>query len=458
MAIALRVMYPGRCVPLSRAHHSERDGYEAGCNSAAFSPDSVGMAHEVPSPDTQALRGQRVALVGKLAGMSKRDAQQLIRRHGGTPQDVPDASASLIVIGEQALPLPDPGGWAALIDDQARAAAERGALEVITETQLWQRLGLVDDVQHVQRFYTPAMLADLLGVPLSVIRRWQRRGLIVPVREVRRLAYFDFQEIATARRLAELLSAGVSPQAIEQQLAALARWLPGVERPLSQLSVIVEGKDLLLRQGEGLVDTGGQLRLDFEASAARAQGPGTRGSQVGSIDHRPPITDHRSPITDHRPPITDHRPATTAELVRLAMQADDAGELEAAAEIYRVALAAGGPDAVICFCLAELLYRLGDLGAARERYYMVIELDENYVEARANLGCVLAETGQLDLAVSAFEGALACHGDYPDAHYHLARALDELGRRDEAETHWRRFLELAPDSPWATQAADRLGR
>ena len=91
-------------------------------------------------------------------------------------------------------------------------------------------------------------------------------------------------------------------------------------------------------------------------------------------------------------------------------------------------LAAGGPSPEICFQLAELLYRLGDVTAARERYYMAIELDEDYVEARANLGCVLAETGQLELAVAAFQGALRYHSDYPDVHYHLARTLDDLGR------------------------------
>ena len=32
------------------------------------------------------------------------------------------------------------------------------------------------------------------------------------------------------------------------------------------------------------------------------------------------------------------------------------------------------------FRRAELLYRLGDVAAARERYYMAIELDEDYVE------------------------------------------------------------------------------
>jgi tetratricopeptide (TPR) repeat protein len=99
---------------------------------------------------------------------------------------------------------------------------------------------------------------------------------------------------------------------------------------------------------------------------------------------------------------------------------------------------------------------MGDVTAARERYYESIELDEDFVEARANLGCVLAETGQPDLAVAAFEGALRYHDDYPDAHYHLARTLDELQRPAEAEPHWRRFLALAPDSPWADEARGRL--
>ena len=115
------------------------------------------------------------------------------------------------------------------------------------------------------------------------------------------------------------------------------------------------------------------------------------------------------------------------------------------------------PAPEVCFQLAELLYRLGDLSAARERYYMVVELDEDYVEARANLGCVLAETGQRELAVAAFEGALRYHAGYADVHYHLARTLDDMGRRDEADEHWRLFLAMAPDSPWAAEARVRLG-
>src|SRR5262249_51447059 len=143
-------------------------------------------------------------------------------------------------------------------------------------------------------------------------------------------------------------------------------------------------------------------------------------------------------------------------LLQLAGEFEDEGRLELAIEHLRVALAAGGPRPEICFQLAELLYRVGDVAAARERYYMAIELDEDYVEARANLGCSLAESGQTELAIAAFHGALRFHPDYPDVHYHLARAYDERGQADEAAHHWLAFLELAPGSPWADEARLRL--
>jgi tetratricopeptide (TPR) repeat protein len=372
------------------------------------------------------LQDNRIAFVGKLASMSRREAAQLVREHGAIVVEKPDATATLIVVGENELPLPEAGDQNDWFDEATQRQIEAGTIEVITETQLWQRLGLVDSQHDIHRLYTPAMLADLLRVPVAVIRRWHRRGLIVPVREVRRLPYFDFQEVATARRLAELLAAGASPRAMEKQLAAFARYLPDVARPLAQLSVIVRGKEILLRQGDGLIEPGGQLRFDFEAS------------------QEPPAAPQAVPTAPE-------------QMAALAAELEEDGQLAAAADMYRAAMAAAGPKAEVCFQVAELLYRLGDLSGARERYYMAVELDEDYVEARANLGCVLAETGQRDLAVAAFEGALRYHPDYVDVHYHLARTLDELNRREQAEEHWRAFAAQAPDSPWAEEARSRLG-
>jgi tetratricopeptide (TPR) repeat protein len=292
------------------------------------------------------------------------------------------------------------------------------------------------------------MLAELLGVPLSLVRRWHRGRLIVPAREVRRLVYFDFQEVAVAQRMAQLFRAGVSPQIIEKKVADLARLLPGIARPILDPAVTVQGQSLLVRQGDGLVEAGGQLRFDFDPAFAVPASAG--------IASTPPEGGTTSAMAGVLRSVEDVS-VSPEQMRTMAAELEDAGRLSDAADVYRAAMAAVGPDPETCFQLAELLYRQGDLSAARERYYMAIELDENYVEARANLGCVLAETGQRDLAVAAFEGALRCHGDYADAHYHLARTLDEMGHRRTAEQHWRRFLALAPDSPWAAEAEERLG-
>jgi tetratricopeptide (TPR) repeat protein len=377
-------------------------------------------------PIIAALQDRRVAFLGKLASMNRREAAQLLKSHGATVLDSPLDSIDLLVVGEEELPIPKDENFDAWLDEPIRQAVEQGKIEILSETQLWQRLGLVEHEHDIHRLYTPAMLADLLKVPLAVIRRWHRRGLIVPAREVRKLPYFDFQEIAAARRLTELLAAGMTPSAIEKKLEQIARFLPGVARPLAQLSVIVQGKQILLRQGDGLVEPGGQMRFDFE------------GAPVEQMPAERPL------------------PTTAEQMSSLAAELEEDGRLAEAAEMYRAAMVAGGPTAEICFQTAELLYRLGDLSAARERYYMAVELDEDYVEARANLGCVLAETGQHDLAAAAFTGALEYHPDYADVHYHLARTLEELHQTENAAQHWRRFLELAPDSPWADEAKSHI--
>ena len=383
---------------------------------------------------------QRIAFVGKLGGVSRREARRLVRQCGGIPADT-GLDADWVIIGADELPL---GDHQELLGEAVLEAAAAGRLRILSETQFWESLGLVDSEQHlVRRLYTPAMLADLLDVSVATVRRWHRRGLISPIREVHRLPYFDFQEVATARHLAKLLAAGASPAAVERKLEELSRYYPDVERPLAQLAVIVEGQQLLLRQGEGLIEPGGQRRIDFDA----ADRPAAAADPAVIATTLPGESESQST-----------KMLSPGELCQQAVELEDAGELALAAEMYRAALVAGGPCAETSFQLAELLYRLGDLPAARERYYMAIEQNEEYVEARANLGCVLAETGQLELAIAAFQGALQFHGDFPDVHYHLARVLDDLGRTVEADGHWARFLELAADSPWADEARSRLQR
>jgi tetratricopeptide (TPR) repeat protein len=411
--------------------------------------NSVINSADLPPRTDVALVDRCVAFLGRLGGFTKREAHLLVRQHGGIPVEPTDPRLNLVVIGADELSLDSDE----LLDQALIEKATRDNLEVINETQLLQRLGLVDDRPHVQQHYTPSMLAELLGVPTATIRRWHRQGLITPVREVYRLPYFDFQEVITARRLAQLLAAGASPAKIEAKLTQLAHLFPDVDRPLAQLSVIVEGREILLRDGEGLVDSGGQRRFDFEAAEHLPQADDCR-----CDDDRLSATDHTVAVAATLSlPQCSAAQTSPAALLEQAAGLEAEGFLEDAISTYRSALFAGSPAAETNLLLAELLYRTGDITAARERYYSALEIDEDFVEARANLGCVLAETGQPELAIAAFQGALARHPEYPDVLFHLARTLDDVGRCHEALEFWRRFLNLAPDSPWAAEARDRLG-
>src|SRR2546423_9820432 len=97
--------------------------------------------------------------------------------------------------------------------------------------------------------YTAAMLAELVGVHVSRIRSWQRRGWIVPASQTHRLAYFDFQELTVARQLAELSRLGLAPRRIERKLAEIQRRFPDVKRPLAELTLVLDGRTLLVRRG-----------------------------------------------------------------------------------------------------------------------------------------------------------------------------------------------------------------
>jgi len=289
--------------------------------------------------------------------------------------------------------------------------------------------------------YTSVMLAELLEVSPAMVRQWHRRGWLHESEVVQKLVYFALTELLPAKRLTQLAKNGLSNAEITKKLDALNALFPGIDRPIAVLDLRIVGRDVFLTKENKLVDTVGQEFFDFAEAHTQTEEYSFSQFDIAFDSAHEPLSP-QSLTSSGRSPGKD-------ELCRLAWHYEEQGQLEQAVELFRAALAAYGPDASICFQLAELLYRIDDKTAARERYYMAIEMDENFVEARAALGCVLAETGELELAVSAFQGALRYHNDYADAHYHLGKTLQKLGKPIEAEHHLERFRELMPNSPWA---------
>ena len=81
-----------------------------------------------PPPKTPLIfsKASALAFVGKLASMARRDAAQLVRQHGATVLEKPDASAHLIVVGEEEFPLPDIGDQDDWFDEATRRQVEAG--------------------------------------------------------------------------------------------------------------------------------------------------------------------------------------------------------------------------------------------------------------------------------------------------------------------------------------------
>jgi len=315
-----------------------------------------------------------------------------------------------------------------------------------------------DDHPGVSRLYTVAMMAEVLRVPRSAVRHWLRGGLLEPSRRSGSIEWFEFPQLVVGQTLMRLLKAGLSLRDIDTRLAGLT---PGGAAEAARMAerIVADGRRLSIRQNDQFMGAGGQLQLGFytEGLAERLPAVDCETSSAAPCIPLAFATIARPAEADVEDLDDDHRElASVNELLDLAADLEASGALCEAAEALRAVLQAQGPTPQVVFMLAELLYRAGDLTAARERYYAAVELDADHLEARSSLGCVLAELGDHELALAAFDGVLRQQPDYADAHWHLAGVLHDVGREAESRRHLRTFLALAPESPWATTARERL--
>ncbi|HTI51234.1 MAG TPA: tetratricopeptide repeat protein, partial [Planctomycetaceae bacterium] len=312
-------------------------------------------------------------------------------------------------------------------------------IRIVRESDWLAFVGLSDHQQDVERLYTPAMLSQSLGISVHQIRRWERLGLIKPVGRIYRLPYFDFREVAGARRLSELVEAGVPIKEIQAGLDRLQHLLGSVDRPLAQLEILARDQQVLFRDARGRLKTvGGQILFDFDG--------GNTVAPVGEEDV-PSILPFAAP---------DRSQWGAHEWFEEGRRYADAGDLVQAVEAYRLCLMEEHDAPDVHFHLAEVFYRMDSHRAALERYHVAVELDHNYLEAWTQIGCLHGELGELDSAIDAFRIALEIHPDYPDAHLHLAEALHQRKETALAITHWRKYLGFDRRGPWADAARRRL--
>jgi tetratricopeptide (TPR) repeat protein len=392
------------------------------------------------------LVGERVTFTGILASMTHAEAADLVREHGGDAVEHVSKLLTLLVIGEEGWPLEDDGRpskkLAEVLDWQGRGQPVR----VLHESDFLRIVGLADCTSDVRRLHTPAMLSQLLNVPVHVIRGWERSGLIRAVRRVHRLPYFDFKEVSGARRLSELLQAGVSREDIERSLRAIPGFADGERRPFEQLDLLVRDHRVVIRDDHGLREAGGQRLFDFDGDAAS-----TAAHDPADGEHHPMTL---SFLSARQQALEMERCDWFVEGCRHV----DADDLPAAIEAFRLALMSEPQNPEVHFHLGDALYRRGRVQAALERFYSAVELDHDYVEAWMQIGSLHRELHELDAAADAFAVALDIHEDASDAHFQLAETMAEQGHLANAVLHWEAYLDQEQRGPWADLARQRLHR
>ncbi|KAG6123567.1 hypothetical protein E4U13_003810 [Claviceps humidiphila] len=84
------------------------------------------------------------------------------------------------------------------------------------------------------------------------------------------------------------------------------------------------------------------------------------------------------------------------------------------------------------------------LALALDYYNYGLQLDPNHVHLHTNLGSLLKDVGQLDLAIQMYERAVLCDGLFDIALTNLANAVKDKGRINEAIIYYQRAVNVNP--------------
>ena len=121
-----------------------------------------------------------------------------------------------------------------------------------------------------------------------------------------------------------------------------------------------------------------------------------------------------------------------------------AGRL-ADAETRCRAILAETPDAVNALgMLGAILLKNGQYDEAEATLRKTIELAPEFAKPHEDLGVLCLSRGDAQSALRFLENAVALDPDAASAHQVMAAALRQLGRMDDAQAAYRRFISLAP--------------
>src|SRR5262245_27082552 len=198
--------------------------------------------------DSSALSSS-VAFTGRLACMSRAEAFDVVREHGGTPSPSVTRQTKVLVVGEL--------GWPLLDDGRPSNKLERAStygIPVVSERRFLEWIGkAVPAALH--RTYSADQIAALSKLPSSRVEELVQFGLLNS-----RDGLFGFRDLASARQISKLFADGIALSEIIRSVQAVREWLP--EADLSNLRLRpTTRRGIEIEQPEGRTDKRRQFVL-----------------------------------------------------------------------------------------------------------------------------------------------------------------------------------------------------
>jgi tetratricopeptide (TPR) repeat protein len=288
---------------------------------------------------------------------------------------------------------------------------------------------VLPDVRHGEA-YSRQEIRRRFGLTERMLRSWEQQSL-VPAAES-----YSFSDLVAIKTITELRKKGFGPKQIAKAMASLREKLEGIEKPLTELRLVSDGKKIaVLWAGQKMEALSGQILLDFEVP------------EPGRV----------RPFPERRQMANRMKESELWFQKGLELEDSDA-PLEQVVEVYRkvVELNPGAAGALVN--LGTLYYRARRFAEAEHYYQEAALADMKYPLAEFNLGNLYDEQGRLPEALAHYQRALALNPQYADAHFNLALLCERVGDPLKAVQHWQHYLKLDRAGPWADIARRQLER
>jgi tetratricopeptide (TPR) repeat protein len=350
--------------------------------------------------DSSALKSS-VAFTGRLACMTRAEAFDVVRQHGGTPSQTVTKRTKLLIVGELGWPLLDDGR-----PSNKLARARSYSVPVVSECRFLEWTGkLIPD--NANNVYSADQLASLSGLSGEKIQELAQLSLLDE-----RAGRFGFRDLASARQIAKLFADGVRLSEIIRSVTEIRKWLPDIGL------------------GSVRLHPGPCESLEVEQAGARTD---KRGQFVLAVDDR------------------RHDPD---DLFASAQAAEQAGDFAEAERFYSMLMKGNDPSAA--FNLGNMLRACDRTVEAEAALRASTRIDPAFAEAWYNLGDLLDDQGRSEAAIECLRKAVRVAPDYSDAMFNLALLLQRTNQCAEAADCWRCYLAIDGQSEWASRARRSL--